>query len=97
MPESEEVDARPVRAFLPYADLRVDESRWPASIPAVAQLLREGLEIPAGLTVLVGENGSGKSTAIETPAEAYGRPAVLFPAPVRGRRHSTLIDVASRQ
>jgi predicted ATPase len=24
--------------------------------------LRDGLELPAGLTVLVGENGSGKST-----------------------------------
>ena len=28
----------------------------------MAQLLREGLELPAGLTVLAGENGSGKST-----------------------------------
>ena len=57
-----EFDARPVRAFLPGPDQRVDESAWPASVPAVAQLLREGLELPAGLTVLVGENGSGKST-----------------------------------
>ena len=72
MPESEEFDARPVRAFLPRADLRVDESGWPASVPAMAQLLREGLEVPAGLTVLVGENGSGKSTVIESLAEAYG-------------------------
>ena len=38
----------------------------------MAQLLREGLEIPAGLTVLVGENGPGKSTVIESLAEAYG-------------------------
>jgi predicted ATPase len=41
-------------------------------VPAVAQILRAGLELPAGLTVLVGENGSGKSTVIETLAEAYG-------------------------
>ena len=41
-------------------------------VPAVAQLLREGLELPAGLTVLVGENGSGKSTVVEALAEAYG-------------------------
>ena len=44
-----EFDARPVRAFLPGPDLQVDESVWPASVPAVAQLLREGLELPAGL------------------------------------------------
>ena len=72
MSEGGELDARPVRAFLPRAGLQVDESAWPASVPAMAQLLREGLEVPAGLTVLVGENGSGKSTVIESLAEAYG-------------------------
>jgi len=72
MPESGEFDARPVRAFRPGDGVRVDESAWPASVPAMAQLLREGLELPAGLTVLVGENGSGKSTVIESLAEAYG-------------------------
>ena len=41
-------------------------------MPAVAHLLRDGLELPAGLTVLVGENGSGKSTVMEILAEAYG-------------------------
>jgi predicted ATPase len=72
MTDSGEFDARPVRAFLPGPGARADESRWPASVPAMAQLLREGLELPAGLTVLVGENGSGKSTVIEALAEAYG-------------------------
>src|SRR6516165_6730387 len=72
MSEGGELDARPVRAFLPRAGLQVDESAWPASVPAMAQLLREGLEVPAGLTVLVGENGSGKSTVVESLAEAYG-------------------------
>jgi predicted ATPase len=38
--------------------------RWPATVPAVAQMLRDGLDLPAGLTVLVGENGSGKSTVL---------------------------------
>jgi predicted ATPase len=65
-------DARPVRTFQPREGLEVDESVWPASVPAVAHLLREGLELPAGLTVLVGENGSGKSTVVEGLAEAYG-------------------------
>jgi predicted ATPase len=75
MTASGEFDVRPVRAFLPGPDLQVDEIRvsaWPASVPALAQVLRQGLELPAGLTVLVGENGSGKSTVVETLAEAYG-------------------------
>jgi predicted ATPase len=38
----------------------------------VAQVLREGLELPAGVTFLVGENGSGKSTLIEGIAGAFG-------------------------
>ena len=67
-----EFDARPVRAFLPGPDLEADESAWPASVPAMAQVLREGLELPAGLTVLVGENGSKRSTVVEALAEAYG-------------------------
>ena len=69
MADSGEFDTRPVRAFLPGPDVRVDEIRvsvWPASVPALAQVLRDGLELPAGLTVLVGENGSGKSTVVET-------------------------------
>jgi predicted ATPase len=75
MTDSGEFDARPVRAFLPGPGARDQgsgASRWPASVPAMGQLLREGLELPAGLTVLVGENGSGKSTVMETLAEAYG-------------------------
>ena len=97
MTDSGEFDARPVRAFLPGPDVRVDESVWPASVPALAQVLRDGLELPAGLTVLVGENGSGKSTVVETLAEAYGLnpqvvawrqfmrdPQGVLPAPVRG-------------
>lgn len=49
--------------------------RWPASIPAVRQLLRDGLDLSAGVTFLVGENGSGKSTILEGIAAAYGLPA----------------------
>jgi predicted ATPase len=36
----------------------------------VAQILRDGLEFQPGLTILVGENGSGKSTVVELLAEA---------------------------
>jgi predicted ATPase len=65
-------DRRPVRAFRPDPERPANPDRWPATVPAVAQLLRDGLELPAGLTVLVGENGSGKSTVTEILAEAYG-------------------------
>ena len=47
---------------------------WPMKVPAVAQLVREGLDLAPGVTFLVGENGSGKSTIVEAVAEAYGLP-----------------------
>ena len=40
----------------PYAALPDDQ--WPLTIPAVAALLREGIDLGPG-TVLVGENGAG--------------------------------------
>ena len=66
------LDARLVRAFRPSPSLAVNAHAWPATVPAAAQLLREGLELPPGITILVGENGSGKSTVVEMLAEAYG-------------------------
>jgi predicted ATPase len=65
-------DGRLVRAFRPASGLPFDPDAWPATVPAAAQLLREGLELPSGITMLVGENGSGKSTVVELLAEAYG-------------------------
>jgi predicted ATPase len=65
-------DARLVRAFRPSPGLAVNTDAWPATVPAAAQLLLEGLELPPGITILVGENGSGKSTVVEMLAEAYG-------------------------
>ena len=38
----------------------------------MAQVLRDDLVLAPGLTVLVGENGSGKSTVVEMLAEACG-------------------------
>jgi predicted ATPase len=70
--ESWTTDDRPVRAFRCGSDPQFDPDRWPATVPAMAQILQDDLELPAGLTVLVGENGSGKSTVVESLAEAYG-------------------------
>ncbi len=41
-------------------------------MPAVEQLLREGLTLDPGVTFLVGENGSGKSTVVEAIAMLFG-------------------------
>lgn len=65
-------DGRAVRRVDHDPGSPVDTTRWPATVPGVEQLLCEGLELPAGLTVLVGENGSGKSTVMEILAEACG-------------------------
>ncbi len=45
---------------------------WPMTVPAVAQLANEGIDLPDGVTFLVGENGSGKSTIVEAVAVAFG-------------------------
>lgn len=45
---------------------------WPRTVPAVAQLLAGGIYLAPGVTFLVGENGSGKSTVLEGVALAYG-------------------------
>lgn len=61
----------PLRRVERAPDAGVDESCWPGTLPAVAQLLREGLDLgPA--TVLVGDNGTGKSTLVEGIAMAFG-------------------------
>ena len=49
--------------------------QWPATIPAIAQVLDEGLDLAPGVTFLVGENAVGKSTLLEAIAIAAGLPA----------------------
>ena len=78
----------PIRRVTAAAGTSVGLSRFPATVPAVAQLLRDGLELgPA--TVLVGENGSGKSTLIEAIALAYG---LSSEGGSTGARHSTRVS-----
>lgn len=66
------------RAYIPpepAAELGGDPAvrgRWPFTIPAVAQLVGDGLRFSAPVTFLVGDNGSGKSTLVEAIAEGFG-------------------------
>ncbi|MFI5425507.1 AAA family ATPase [Aeromicrobium sp. UC242_57] len=74
----------------PHADW--DRSTWPFTIPAVDQVMTDGLDLPPGVTFLVGENGSGKSTLVEAVAIAYGL------SPEGGRRTASTRPVrASRR
>jgi predicted ATPase len=49
-----------------------ERSRWPFTVPCVAQLLEDGLSFDRPVTFLVGDNGSGKSTLVEAMAERFG-------------------------
>ena len=62
----------PIRRVERAPGSTIDPAAWWARIPAVAAVLRHGLNIPAGVTFLVGENGSGKSTLIEALAAVHG-------------------------
>lgn len=61
----------PVHRVEELAVYPADRNAWPATVPAVADVLDNGIDL-SRLTVLVGENGSGKSTLVEAVAEAYG-------------------------
>lgn len=63
------------RAFVRHVrlDSDADTARYPFTLPAVAWLAHTpGLDLPPGVTFLVGENGSGKSTLVEALAVACG-------------------------
>lgn len=54
-------------------DADADTGRYPFTLPVVAQLARTGgLELDPGVTFLVGDNGTGKSTLLEALAVAAG-------------------------
>lgn len=79
------VNPLPVRRVQRSAGDPLGECEWPVTLPSVAQLLRDGLDLgPA--TVLVGENGTGKSTIVEAIAMAYGMGGE---GGSTGARHST--------
>jgi len=61
----------PVRRVQRSLDATLAPDVWPATLAPVAQLLRDGLDLGRA-TVLVGENGTGKSTIVEAVAMAFG-------------------------
>ena len=67
-----DVPRHPVRRVQARAGHDLHPGHYPAAIPAVAQVLSDGLDLGPGVTFLVGENGSGKSTLVEAVATAYG-------------------------
>ena len=77
---------RPIRRIERAAGVEIDPKAWWTKIPAVAAVLEHGLNLPAGVTFLVGENGSGKSTLIEALAGVHGLNAE---GGSRGAMHST--------
>lgn len=62
----------PIRRVEEFNDpLPMDRDVWPATLAPVRQLLDDGLDLDP-VTVLVGENGVGKSTIIEAIALQFG-------------------------
>ena len=83
------MEPRPVRRIeqSPYAVAPGPEV-WPITIPAVAQVLRDGLDL-GSCTILVGDNGTGKSTLIEAIAMAFGLNAEGGSTGARHKTHGT--------
>jgi predicted ATPase len=65
-------DQPPVVRVARASETELPPGQWPRTVPAVEQLLKEGLTLDKGVTFLVGENGSGKSTIVEGIAMAFG-------------------------
>ena len=80
------MDRRPVRRFRPDPVAPAPDDGWPRTVPAIAPILPQGHALGPGPTVLVGENGSGKSTVLEVLAAALGLNAEGGSA---GARHTT--------
>lgn len=69
--EREWLEPLPVRRIRASPEVGLPAAEWPMTLAPVAQLVRDGL-VPGRATVLVGENGTGKSTIVEAVAMAFG-------------------------
>ncbi len=61
----------PIRRIEEHPLSPAERGTWPFNIPAVLDILDNGLNL-SPITVIVGENGSGKSTVVEAIAESFG-------------------------
>lgn len=68
---------------------KVRDGMWPYTIPAVCDLVEHGFDPSPGLNVLIGENGSGKSTIVEAIAAAWARH-------VRAERRNVSLSATAR-
>src|SRR4051794_41428703 len=74
-------------------DRRYDADRWPFTLPVVRQLAAQRrMDIPAGVPVIVGEKGSGKSALVEALAAVYPRRGAQSPYVDLVGDHASLED-----
>ncbi len=73
-----------------------DDLGWLSTLSPVTQLLSDGLELSPGVTFLVGENGSGKSTISEAIALAYGLGPAGSTAKMNGRTSAVESALSAR-
>lgn len=67
----EAISTLPVRRLEEHAMAPMDRKCWPAKLAPIRQVLDSGLDL-GPITVLVGDNGVGKSTLVEALAAAFG-------------------------
>ncbi|GAA4284971.1 AAA family ATPase [Brevibacterium daeguense] len=66
----EEFSTLPVRRLEEHPLAPMDRRHWPATLAPVRQILDSGLDL-GPITVLIGDNGAGKSTVVEALAGAF--------------------------
>jgi predicted ATPase len=77
--------------------LRYGSNRWledshPFNVPAVRQIQKQGLRFRAPITFFVGENGTGKTTVLESIAVRYPRVGAATPFMARTGTELSLED-----
>ena len=81
----DEAASLPLRRVVRSREAALTAQQWPATFVPIGQILERGLDL-AQATVIVGDNGTGKSTFVEAVATAYGLSAE---GGSTGAQHST--------